>query len=175
MRSKFYGFVSGYTLVELLVVLGLMALISVAATNALYSLLSGTAKSQNLLEVKQNGDYAVSVMQVKIRNALDAYQTLDSLCGGSPTDSITIDNQDGNTTTFACSSRQITQQNEGGPISNLTSSSVQVTPTSCAAIFTCTSDTGPRRITINFTLAQTGGPIKEGSTQVFKTIVALRN
>lgn len=91
------GKVKGFTLVELLVVVGVIATVGTMVGNLFLSNLRTAAKTKALTEVKQNGDYALSVMERMIRNAKE----VQAGCPGVGT-SLTILNPDGETTEFIC-------------------------------------------------------------------------
>ena len=54
---------TGFTLVEILVVIGLLAIVVALGSNMFFTTLRGSTKSKTLTIVKQNGDYALSVME----------------------------------------------------------------------------------------------------------------
>ncbi|MCH7951467.1 type II secretion system protein [Patescibacteria group bacterium] len=59
----------GYTLIEVLVVITLVALIAITATRLLFTSLAGAGKASALAVVKQNGDHAIGVVERAIRDA----------------------------------------------------------------------------------------------------------
>lgn len=65
------SFSEGYSLVEVLIVVTLLALIMLTTTNFLYSSLSGSGKASGLAVVKQNGDHAIGVIERKIQGTKD--------------------------------------------------------------------------------------------------------
>lgn len=62
----------GFTLVELLVVIGIMAIIGGIATDLFVSIFKGANKANVINEVKQNGNLALDIMERSIRNAKTA-------------------------------------------------------------------------------------------------------
>lgn len=160
----------GFTLVEMLVVVGVVAVVGMMAVNLFFATLKGSTKTAVLNEVKQNGDYALSVMEKMVRNA----KSLSPLTGQTGT--ITIINPDGGTTRFSClldgSVRKIASNSAA-----LTSQNV--TLASCPAdLFTVTTVAGkPSVVTIKFTLIQaTVSPSRpeERASMDFQTTVSLR-
>jgi len=133
-------------------------------------------------EVKQNGDYAMSVMQTMIRNAK---QVTPCETGAS---SLTIVNQKGSTNTIECFYEDGVAKIslDSGTLSNaLTGSNVTVgTPggTSCTGssgstlVFNC-QDTSPQTVDIAFTLTKSGigTKVEEQASVFFQTSVTLRN
>lgn len=79
----------GYSIVELLVVVAVFSIIALIATQAVVLVLRGSRKSESLISVRENVDYAFSVMERSIRNA----QALNVNCNS---DSTTLDYIDGN-------------------------------------------------------------------------------
>lgn len=151
---------NGFTLIEILVVIGIFGILAVIGTSMFFSILKGSTKTRVLAEVKQNGNYAISVMGRMIRNA----KSIES-CPGS---SITIENQDRDSTTFSCSGGRVASNS-----AYLTSDKVAVT--NCTNVFTCNLGVSPNVVTIDFTLSQAMGTRAEETAQVdFKTTVSLR-
>jgi prepilin-type N-terminal cleavage/methylation domain-containing protein len=60
---------NGFTLVELLVVIGLVLIIGTVGTNVITSILRSYNKAHIINEVEQNGNYVLSLMENQIRNA----------------------------------------------------------------------------------------------------------
>lgn len=161
---------SGFTLIEILVVVGILGAIVVIGSITFFSVLRGARKSKMISLVKQNGDYALEVMIKMIRNARE----ITSPCDGSDT-SITILNPDRGETTFSCEDDAISSN-----AAELTSSQVKVGAGSCS--FDCQPGEAlqPDTVTISFTLEaeKEGGvparPEEEASID-FETTVSLRN
>jgi len=154
---------SGFTLIELLLVVAITAVTGVMVVNLFLINLRTSAKTKALTEIKQNGDYALSVMERMIRNA----QEIRSSCPGTGS-SLMILNPDGETTSFDCSGTQIASNS-----SFLTSANLEVK--NCS--FSCEKPSGkPAVVTIDFTLAQKGTSLgKEFSAEInFKTTVSTR-
>ncbi|MGB9585897.1 MAG: four helix bundle protein [Anaerolineales bacterium] len=154
----------GFTLIEIMVVVGILGIIAVVGSGAFFSILRGSTKTKTLQMVKQNGDYAISVMERMIRNAR-------SVSGGG--NSITITNPDGMNTTFSCSGNMIASNS-----ASLVSSEVKVDD--CSNVFTVTpGEVGirPAVVKINFNLSQAGTPTRpeEQASINFQTTVSLRN
>ncbi len=157
----------GFTLIEMVVAIGILGTVGMVASLIFFSTLRGVAKTDITREVKQNGDYAITVMERMIRNAAGIDSS--TVCNGTSLSSLKIQNTDGNSTTFSLVSGQIAS----GSGIFLTNPKVSVTN----LVFTCSRAVGkPDVINISFNAAQAGsagGP--EGlSSMNFQTTVSLR-
>jgi prepilin-type N-terminal cleavage/methylation domain-containing protein len=171
------GKTAGFTLVEVLVVILSFGILAVVGSSLFISILKGAAKAEIEKEIKQNGDYAINVMERMIRNAREI-----SSCSSS---SIRIKNPDGSNTTFSClvnnsqvasiasnsaflTGRNVTLDSSGG--TNCFSPNLSPNLT-----FSCTSD-NPPKVSISFTLYQKGSTVRpeERAQAKFETTVSLR-
>lgn len=162
----------GFTLIETVVVVALLGMLGIVATNSLVSLLRSSSRTELNKEIKQNGDYVLSVMESKIRSATGIINS----CTGVPISSITVRNKDTSENTFTCDSvtRRIYQDGV-----SLTSSDVRVN--SCN-IFICNRDTGcggcpAHDVVIDFTLTQPNpsAAVPDQASQQFKSKVVIRS
>lgn len=158
----------GFTLIELLVVATLLAIIGLSSTQLFFSLLKGGGKASLLGEVKQEGNYALLVMERMVKNA----KAVSSCSSGV----LTIVNPDKNSTTFSCVEEEGVKKiasNSG----RLTTPKVTLGENPCPATlsFACTS-TLPPVVTIKFTLKQKGTPERpeEKAQSDFQTTISLR-
>lgn len=168
---------TGFTLVEILVVISILAIIVVAGSNMFFTLLRGSSKAKTLQLVKQNGDYAISVMERMVRNARN-------VSGLGSSSSIVIQNPDGQQTTFECcgTSSDLMIASISGTLTcqqaRLTSGEVKVI--SCPFVFSVVpgvTGTKPAVVTIKFSLSQaavTTRPEEQAAID-FQTTVSLRN
>jgi prepilin-type N-terminal cleavage/methylation domain-containing protein len=162
---------SGFTLIEIMVVVGILGIIAVLGSGAFFSILRGSTKTKTLQMVKQNGDYAISVMERMIRNA----RVLINPTTNSTVSSITIKNPDGGTTTFSCEGNPATIASNGASLlSNVSKIS------NCNNIFEVNvGQVGikPAVVKINLNLTQSGTVSRpEDQAEVnFQTTVTLRN
>ncbi len=173
----------GFTLIEILIALLLVSALAVLASTSFFTLLKGAVKSETLKEVKQNGEYAIGVLELKIRNA----RSIGSTCDGSIQSSIQIQNPDQTTTTFSCVTdaqagvRRL-RQSTGGVNTYLTNTQVTISQ-NCNTpnvSFTCTTDAidgKSKTVAVSFILSQANAaaPVPEQATETFRTEVALRN
>jgi len=154
----------GFTLLEILVVIGLVGIVATSSTGIFIFLLKSDRKVRAILEVKQVGDSAMAAMVNKIRQA----DTEPTLCA-SPTSSNTITVFIGGaSTTFTCLGTGITSNGD-----NLTGTNLAIIGfNSC---FTCYADPlgSPSVIEISFTLSKTGDVLSQ-SQLPFITNVSLR-
>lgn len=158
----------GFTLIELLVIVLLFGLLGAVSSNSLFGLLKGASRAENIKEIKQSGDYIVSLLQQKIRFA----NSITSTCNGSFVSTLDILNRDNSTTTFACTAGEIVMND--GTAATLTSSLVSVTTSSCA-IFSCTNEAGSYRVSLNMTLAVTAtANSTDPVSETYTTLVTIR-
>lgn len=116
----------GVSLLEILVVITIFSVLAILATRGILLTLRGSRKSDSLGRVRENVDYALSVMERQLRNAEDVACTSSTL--------VTYETKDGASATFSCES-----VGAGGYIASssarLTNDEVDVS--SCS--FTCDS------------------------------------
>jgi prepilin-type N-terminal cleavage/methylation domain-containing protein len=161
----------GYTLLELLTVIGILSVIGGIVVSIVFISLRGAKKSDLVEGLRQNGDTAMTQMIKQIRYA-KSLNTPASCVPSSNTSSITITSLDTNTqTTFACSATTISSNSASLMDTNTISVS--------ACSFTCTQQTlnDPPSINIKFTLSpKTAGALAETKATIpFQSSVTLRN
>lgn len=165
----------GFTLLETLVSLAIVAMVSVVLSQVFISTLRTNTKTEVLKEVKQSGDLAMESITRMVQNA----QSVTCPTGQS----LAIVNPDGNTTTVSCQ--------DVSSVARLASSSATATVylssetvtlgAACASSilqFTCTSVSGlPSLITVSFRMAQKGTPVDqfETASETFQNSVTMRN
>lgn len=170
----------GYSLIEMLVVITLFVIISVAAVTLFLSTVLGHDRTASGITLKQNGDYAIGVMSYMIRNSLRV-----TACNSGANGSISIVSRDNASTTFSMAPNGALASNSAV----MTTSQIRVNPsdpgdTGLAALstglgFTCypALPTEPTTVTIRFILRKgTYGleNTRDIVTQVFETTVGLR-
>lgn len=162
----------GFTLIEVLVMVGVFLAVSVVIIGILFSTLRGGAKTTSLDQVKLNGDFAISLMSKSIRNAKSL--TNAPGCIGSTPNTVEIVGSDDSAVIFSCEATTISQN--GSPILNTgQSGSVELVSGTCN--FSCSSSGVTPTITIKFKLTTPGSAsfIESKSTVDFETSVTLRN
>jgi len=169
---------NGFTLIELLVIVGVVSTLMFIASATFMNIMRGSVKTEIVKEVKQNGDYAINVLERMIRNASD----VSSGCIGLATESLTIITSDSETVTFSC-----IQANDTGRIASasatttnyLTNDDVSLgLPCPGSLSFVCTAPVdSPKVVAVSFTLSQaeSNADQHEQASVNFKTTVSLRN
>lgn len=166
----------GFTLLEMMVTIAIIALLSVVFSQIFISTLRSNTKTEILKEVKQNGNLALESMTRMIQNATRV------TCPSSQT--LSIQNPDGNTTTLACAEDSTTTRIASSSASEtvyLSSTLVSLGSSVCSSstlLFTCDLVSGlPSRISIAFRLSQAGLATAEfeQSGEDFQTTVLMRN
>ncbi len=158
----------GFTFVEMLVSVSLVAVVIVSATQLFTRILRVNRKARAIIQTKQTGDQALRIMADKIRNASQITSTCEA--GGSSSNSLDFQHQDGEATvnySLECDSGLIlTQDSEP---KNLIGADVTL---DCGtALFNCTaSQFGPQIVAISFSLSKDDNPALN-----FSTTVSLRN
>ncbi|MBI3577583.1 prepilin-type N-terminal cleavage/methylation domain-containing protein [Candidatus Gottesmanbacteria bacterium] len=172
----------GFTLLEIIIATSIVAVIGVIISQALSATTKSNTKVEILKEVKQNGDFALSIMERMIRNA----KAITSTCSdtGSAGPSVTLKNVDGGSTTLTCqldgAISRIASVSAAGT-DYLSGTSVTLGGADCSSaslLFTCTSLAGvANTIAIGFRLGQKGmsPSIFDVASQSFQTSVSIRN
>lgn len=171
---------TGFTLLELLVSVTILAVIGTLVAQAFFTVFRSNTKTEILKDVKQSGEQTLLTMTRIIQNAQEV-----SVCpgGGTPLNSLAMVNPDGGTTTFGCVLDGTVTRIASISATNefLTDSHVTIGGSTCAAsslVFECTTQSGePSKITISFSLAQVGTPVDQFETarEDFQGSVIIRN
>lgn len=173
----------GFTLIELLVAVAIIAGLGTVLAQAFFTTTRSNTKVEKLTDVKQNGEYALAVMERMIRAArmIDASCTSD---GSTPTPTAAIVSPDGLTTTFQCLlDGTVTRVASVSSVGTeyLTSGAVTLGGTSCDADslnFYCTSIAQvPKNLKVTFRLSQKGTPTDqfEKASTTFQTTIGSRS
>ena len=159
----------GFSLIEVLVVLSIFVLIAIIANQLLFPVFRGSEKTGAAIIVKQNGNYAISVIQRELYNSKGV-----SGCTGEIISYLNADNQP---TSISCptgTGGKISLTPSSGVARDLTSNEVQVQ--------SCTVECLPlppqeiRQVIVNFTLEKAGAArTEEKASFNFQTSVTLRN
>lgn len=171
-----------FTLIETLVAITIVAILGAIVSASLFSLLRGATRTESIKEVKQNGEFTLNTMEVKLRNSV----IQDTSCTGSTQKSIVLTDVNGANITYSCdlnnNVKRIRQQVSpltGPAVTNyLTGTGVELTGGACGGAvdlaFTCTTDaaTLQKTVEVDFALQEKGNPT---SRQQFQMTVGLRN
>ncbi len=167
---------SGFTLLEMVVTVSIVAIISVVLSQVFLATVRTNSKTEVLKDVKQNGDVVLESIIRTVQNAT----TLT--CTSSK--SITVENQDGTDTVFACeASGAITRlaRTTTAGTSYLTADNITMGGADCTAsslTFSCSDVNGyPAILTVSFDLAPGNIPAAafEQTSSSFTTTVTMRN
>jgi len=152
----------GFTLIEVLVFISILVVILTICFSLLLITFNGSSKNDALKEVKQNGEFALSVME---RFAVSAKKVE---CTVNNTLQITM--LDNSSTVFSCADNKISSNS-----SSLTDSNVSVS----GCVFVCTINEGsPAMVGIGYTVEVAGNNSKilsERARLSFSTKVIVRN
>lgn len=179
---------SGFTLIEMIVVIGVIALLLPVVFGLFYLDITSQKKTVLLQETKRSGDNALSVFESLIHN--DAVKIVSSdfattLCDGAGTtedlgSSVSFKDRHGSYFTFTLDSSdidsiKIASDSSVAPTAYLTSSAVSVSPLT----FSCTrtASFAPPYISVQFTVTQAGSPSRgeDKDSLPYSTIIKLRN
>jgi prepilin-type N-terminal cleavage/methylation domain-containing protein len=175
----------GFSLLELLIAIGITAGITVVIAQSFITTSRGNIKTELRNSIKQSGDFSLQMMERYIRSS----DMIVSACDGTPTKEIQVKNVDNGITTFGCvfdednGINRIASTSGSGTVDYITPTSVTLGGASCTAqgmtlVFTCQSTPGlNEEVTVNFRLSQPGTPVStyEQSSVPFEMTVARRN
>lgn len=169
---------SGFTLLELLTVIVVLIAIGTIIGAILFSSLRGTNKTNTITNVRQNGNYAISLMSKAIRDGarLDSpYPCVTPVA----TSSVSLITATGSKTVFSCdltsSPHAILQKNGTDEPASILDTNI-VFLESCSLTCNQSSSSNPPTIGINFTLTQNGTPFYEKQATIsFQTSITMRN
>lgn len=163
---------SGFTMLELLVVISVISVAGILISGVLVSTLRGSNKATTVDNLKQNGNYALLQMSRVIRSA----SNIDLLPCGNPSmavQTMTVTQLDTTQTVFDCTGTTITSNGS----SLLDTSVVQLVPSSCQIICSQQTSADIPVVQIKFSLMQSGSGnfADQASTIPFQTSIVLRN
>lgn len=179
----------GFTLVELLAVITVFIVVGIVTTGIFLGSFRATTKSDGIVLLRQNGDYATSQIEKQLRfatsvnglsNDIQVPPTNLSACtdvsGASQTQykQLQITNTDGGTTTYSCS------LGAGGNIASNSAGflDTRVVTNVDACYFTCVKSTLYSSPVLTFSLSisgHQGSGVESNSALNFQTSVLLRN
>jgi prepilin-type N-terminal cleavage/methylation domain-containing protein len=161
---------NGFTLIEMLVVIVLIGLLVTTGSLVFIASLKASSKSQVMTAIKQEGNYALGLMERYIRNA----RKINVCQPAGNNNLLTLTNPDQEITTFSFA--------QDGSLWRLASNSAYLTNTNVSVdtdkpyYFGCTFGP-PARVEIVFTLKSSGASSRpeEQAFLDFKTTVLSRN
>jgi prepilin-type N-terminal cleavage/methylation domain-containing protein len=155
---------SGFTLIEMLVVMFVFSTLAVLATQSIALTLRGSRKSEAMSEVRSNVEYAMNVMERLLHNA----KGFD--CSASSGSQLIYEDEYGEIAEFTCES---TGEYIASNSARLTSGSVRIT--NCNIFSSCQSVSAPHSIDIGITAEAVDLSGAEGAQVTSSTRILLRN
>ena len=156
----------GFSIVEMLVVTMIFSILAILATQSIFLTLRGSRKSESLVAVRENVDYAFAIMERQIRNA----QSINCPVGNIILNYI---DEHGASSSFACVT--------SGPDSYIASGSGRLTNPdvtfTCSSVFTCDPGGGgvPPSVTISVNAQAADSSGAEGAEITTSTRILLRS
>lgn len=176
----------GFTLLETLITAAITATVGILIAQVFFTTTRTNTKTELLKDLRQNGQYAVDIIERMLRNAIRVES--DCSAEGISLRALEFANPDGNTTTIECKMdgqgvTRIASTSADGVSDYLTNGSVTLGGASCADAentlrFSCTQIAGELpKVTVEFSLAQSGSPADqfEQGSNLFQTTVTGRN
>jgi len=161
---------NGFTLMELMVSVGVLGILIVSATALFFSSIRGGGKVEVTTTVKQNGQVALNTIEQKMRNAKSVVS-----CVSTPSTSINLVDQNDQTMDFEC-------VDVGQDTGSITIDGSSVTSDAVALMeceFSCTQSSGGLSgplVKVNFSLSQAGSAAVHQVAEVdFSTSVYVRS
>lgn len=175
----------GFTLIELIVVISIVAILATLVTGVLFSALRGSSKTNVLADVKENGSYALSVIGRTLRFAksfegvsTDGIVFTTSCTAGTKYKAVKITSFDAGDIQFVCTGTTITSNS-----SPLLNTSIAVLNQSIPQLldrcsFTCVqngSDYPTIGVQFSLTDQSTSTFVEKKAALSFQSSVTLRN
>lgn len=157
----------GISLIEILIVIGIFAVLGILSTRVVLLSLQGSKKGDAQIKVRENLDYAISIIERQLRNA-------GSISPCPNTNRLVISYSDSNSisTSFSCLNVGSAGYIASGS-ARLTGEEIKVT----ACSFTCTAGEGslPPKVAIDIQAVDAASQgSKEGATVSISTEINLR-
>ncbi|MBI4157835.1 hypothetical protein HY502_03230 [Candidatus Woesebacteria bacterium] len=159
----------GVSLFEIVIVVGIFAVVALLTTRSTFLTLRGSRKSDSQIKLKENIEYALSIVERQLRNS----NLVTSACDGSSLTRIDYADSQGTAGFFSCVSIGPTSGYIASGSARLTSSEISIT--SCS--FVCLPQEGgvPTEVTINLSAKEVNSLGAESATVTTSTKVFLRN
>lgn len=161
---------TGYSLVEILIVIFIFTILTVIITQSLAVSLRSSRKSDNISEVRTNLEHAVAVMERNLRSA-------KVTCSGSfLDDTVNYEDQYGNSVSFSCNDSNPSDTFIASSSGRLTNQNVDILTANCL-IFSCEFGGGgvPPSVDIDITARDRNNLGAEGATINVRTKILTRD
>lgn len=172
----------GFTLIEILVSIGILAIIATLIAQVLFTTVHVNKKTEVLTDIKRDGNFALDVIGRMVRSA----KSITTSC--SPKE-LYITNPDNNVTTIACVSdggaARIASESSVLPTAYLSSGNLTLSASGgvdcidSTLAFSCPPADGSiqNQVIITFTLGQVGvaGSAYESGSAPFESTIRMRN
>ena len=152
---------SGFSLIEMLIVMFLFAILAFIVTQSTLQTFRGTRKVDASSKVRDNLDFAASLVERNVRNA----KSITSACDSTSHGTISFVTQAGAVGSYVCSGGSNQYVTDGATSARITSSDVNLTTCS----FTCTPNGAYNPPIIDFVFAGTAANVGASDTS-FATI-----
>lgn len=156
----------GLSLVEILIVISVFAVLTIIASNAIFLTLKGAKKSDSQIRVRENLNYAISVVERQIRNS-------QSVVCPTTSDQLEYVSLEGLNSSFSCQS-----EGDGFYIASGSArlTSMDVTVLNCQLTCVQSTPNNPPRVIINLTGRDANVSSNvEGATVSIETQISVRN
>lgn len=163
----------GYSIIEMLVVIFVFSLLAVVATQSVALVLKGTAKSENISEVRANVEYAMSVMERSLRNAQQLDSAFDCVVNhGTSYKAVGYLDENGIGQSFSCNDSNASDQHIVSSAYNSRLTNTNANLDCSVGVFTCPDD---NTVLITLTASDPNNAGALGATVTERTTVSLRS
>lgn len=175
MKLKDIGLQKGFSLLEILIGVGILAIVSTLIVQVLFTTTHANKKTKLMSDIKQNGAFALDVMERMVRESSAMTVTATS---------VEITNPDASVTTFTCRSdgkvARIASVSGTGVVEYLTGGNVTLSTSggaTCADSSLSFQSVDQSLLSITFSLGQSGvaGGAYESARSSFQGTVGVRN
>lgn len=158
----------GYSLIELTIVVGLVALLGVGISSVVLMSLVTTKRTRNLTHVREVGDYATTQIKQLVRNS-KRIEACDSA-----NNTLTLRNQDGDTTLISTEIVGDYERIASGSGNYITPSDIKVESFSITCL---PDDTNPELVKVRFDSQIASETLKPRENPLinFETSISIRN
>ena len=155
----------GFSLVEILIVISIFSVIGILSTRIILLTMRGAKKSDSQVRVRENVNYALSIIERQIRNS----EVVN--CASSTSSQIIYTSLEGVASTFSCVSGSDSYILSG--TSRLTSSDISIT--SCLFSCTQTNENDPPVMKVKIVAEDKNNTSVENGSVTVETEIVTRN